>query len=241
MDSQTLSCNTKLTNIMEEFKHVLTSQADVMQMAMMMGLNSEEKIEFRRLWNTTDLTEKYVQKALSFAAEKHRDQIRKVSKLPYIIHPMSVALFLYEFGIQRREMICAAILHDVLEDTDATVEDIKVEFGNVVAKLVNELTTDKNDIKLFAGKNEYLIRNMAEYMSGRALTIKLCDRLSNVSDNPTEKYVADTKIMMQRLPLERIWALTPTHDKIIDKINNKIIQIMNDKKRKTRNPNPNYK
>jgi (p)ppGpp synthase/HD superfamily hydrolase len=161
-----------------------------------------------------------MQKALAFAAEKHRAQERKGTGLPYIIHPMSVSLFCNKYlGAIHVEVVVAALLHDTIEDTDTTYTELEDEFGPEVCFLVHELTSDKEMIAQM-GKNPYLISKMC-IMSDKALLIKLCDRLSNVSDQPSEKYKADTRIMIETLlPLRG----TGIHKSIMDDILLKLVR-----------------
>src|SRR3954464_1704222 len=83
-------------------------------------------------------------RALSFAAHKHRDQRRKGNhQAPYINHPIDVATLIATVGgITDVAVLQAGILHDTIEDTDATPEEISREFGKDVATLVLEMTDD---------------------------------------------------------------------------------------------------
>ena len=76
--------------------------------------------------------------ALSFAAHKHRDQRRKdVDASPYINHPISLAdILTNEGGISDVDVICAALLHDTIEDTDTTTEELEIAFGTVITLIV---------------------------------------------------------------------------------------------------------
>ncbi len=76
-----------------------------------------------------------INKALAMAAKAHEGQHRKKSHTPYIVHPFEVAMILKENGASE-DMIIAGLLHDTLEDTDITEDDIKKEFGNKVLELV---------------------------------------------------------------------------------------------------------
>lgn len=76
-----------------------------------------------------------IDRALGFAARHHEGQHRKVGGVPYIAHPMGVAAILMRMGC-RDEVIAAAILHDTVEDTNVTIEDIRVRFGQEVAEIV---------------------------------------------------------------------------------------------------------
>lgn len=124
-------------------------------------------------------------KAIEFATIHHGKQTRRGSGLPYIIHPIRVAGRLEEYinGINSdidREFLQAAILHDVVEDTACTYEDIVREFGTYTADLVKELTNE-NDILTAMGKGAYLVKKM-NAMTEDAFLIKLFDRLDNISD-----------------------------------------------------------
>jgi guanosine-3',5'-bis(diphosphate) 3'-pyrophosphohydrolase len=84
--------------------------------------------------------------ASAFAAHKHRDQRRKgADASPYINHPIAVANVLAnEGGITDDTVLAAALLHDTIEDTDTTVEELQTQFGPDVAAIVVEVTDDKS-------------------------------------------------------------------------------------------------
>ena len=120
-------------------------------------------------------------KALDFAKERHKGQKRKFLDTDYFYHPVAVSLGLqqhYEEGEEDWEVISAGVLHDTIEDTNTTYEELKEEFTTRVADLVQELTIDKEEKKK-VGKKEYLTKHMSN-MSDEALLIKLIDRLDNV-------------------------------------------------------------
>ena len=83
--------------------------------------------------------------ALAFAADKHRNQRRKdADASPYINHPIALAnLFLNEAGVEDQRVLIAAILHDTIEDTDTTEQELVKDFGKDVADIVLEVTDDK--------------------------------------------------------------------------------------------------
>lgn len=120
-------------------------------------------------------------KALRFSAEKHSDQRRRDSKSsPYINHPIQVAETLWKVGGVRDDaLLVAAILHDTIEDTDATPEEIKREFGEEVLGLVLEVTDDKSLPKEV--RKQLQIENAAK-KSPKAKLLKLADKLCNVHD-----------------------------------------------------------
>lgn len=83
-----------------------------------------------------------IDKAIEFAAQAHKGMYRKGNHQPYIFHPLEV-LGLVSLMTDDDEILCAAVLHDTIEDTPATVEDIKREFGDRVARMVSSETEDK--------------------------------------------------------------------------------------------------
>lgn len=163
--------------------------------------------------------------ALRVATKAHKGQFRK-SGGEYIVHPKEVARFVKQFKKSNNlsAMIQAAYLHDTLEDTDTTYQDLVKQFGALVADMVQELTTDKAASDAI-GKGEYIANKMAK-MSSWALVVKLADRLANVQDIDTrpadfqKKYAAQTVLAINRLRKDRY--LSQTHNKIISAIEKKI-------------------
>lgn len=112
------------------------------------------------------------------ASEWHKKQIRKDSdKTPYINHPIDVAEFLTFTGITDRDVIIAAYLHDVVEDTEGTYEDIRTLFGDNVAKIVKECSDDK-DLHKIKRKEEQI--KHASHISDSAKLVKAADKYSNI-------------------------------------------------------------
>src|SRR6201995_2908099 len=120
-----------------------------------------------------------VERAYLVAARWHKDQKRK-SGDPYITHPLAVATILAELGMNT-ETICAALLHDTVEDTAYTLGELRSEFGEDVCELVDGVTKlDK--VKYGASAEAETVRKMVVAMSRdiRVLVIKLADRLHNM-------------------------------------------------------------
>jgi guanosine-3',5'-bis(diphosphate) 3'-pyrophosphohydrolase len=119
--------------------------------------------------------------ALSFAAHKHRDQRRKnLEASPYINHPIGLASLLWhEAGVRRPEVIAAALLHDTIEDTDTTADEIRERFGKQVAEIVMEVTDDKSLDK--SVRKRLQIRHAAKLSRGAKL-VKLADKIYNLRD-----------------------------------------------------------
>lgn len=118
-------------------------------------------------------------KALHFAAKKHRDQRRKdIEASPYINHPIEVAEILARVGkVTDPVVLQAAILHDTIEDTQTTPEELEVEFGPEVSRVVQEVTDDKS---LPKSERKRLQVVHASQISDRARQIKIADKISNV-------------------------------------------------------------
>ncbi len=119
--------------------------------------------------------------ALAFAANKHRDQRRKGAEAsPYINHPIAVAAVLAtEAGVVDEVLLIAAVLHDTIEDTNTTAEELEELFGGPVARLVSEVTDDKSLDK--AERKQLQIRH-APTLSQRAKQLKIADKVCNVRD-----------------------------------------------------------
>lgn len=156
-----------------------------------------EKMNLTELKTERDL----IKLAADFATLKHKGQIRKFGKMPYISHPSTVADLVTKYS-GSAEMIAAAWLYDTLEDTNTSEEELREKFGDKVANLVVEISSPEISDKSQKGK--YLADKM-NTMSSEALTIKLADRLNNVSDldksssNFQRLYPAETKFILDSL------------------------------------------
>lgn len=119
-------------------------------------------------------------KAVAFAAAKHRDQRRKDAEAtPYINHPIAVAELLVNAGIHDPEVICAALLHDTIEDTETTAIELEGLFGKRIAAIVLEVTDDK---KLEKAERKRRQVEKAADASGPARLVKLADKICNLRD-----------------------------------------------------------
>ena len=120
-------------------------------------------------------------KALSFAAHKHRDQRRKDAEAsPYINHPIALAEALTgEGGVTDVEVLAAALLHDTIEDTATTLEELRGHFGERIAGMVAEVTDDKDLPK--ADRKRLQIEHAAGISPGAKL-VKLADKICNLRD-----------------------------------------------------------
>lgn len=120
-------------------------------------------------------------RALSFASVKHRNQRRKdAESSPYINHPIAVAFVLAsEGGIDDEDMLVAAALHDTVEDTKTTFDELAEQFGAAVASLVRELTDDKS---LPKAERKRLQIEHARSASPGAKQLKIADKICNIRD-----------------------------------------------------------
>ena len=120
-------------------------------------------------------------KAVQFAAFKHQKQRRKdADASPYINHPIGVAHLLAEVGgITDIDTLVAAVLHDTIEDTETSADELEAQFGRTVREVVEEVTDDKNKLK---DVRKQLQIEHAPTLSDRAKAIKLGDKIANVRD-----------------------------------------------------------
>ena len=134
-------------------------------------------------------------KAVAFAADKHRDQRRKDAEAsPYINHPIALANVLAnEGGVDDVTVLCAAVLHDTIEDTETTPEELQAIFGPKVASVVMEVTDDKSLEKSLRKQRQV---EHAPHISTEAKLVKLADKISNLRDiiaSPPADWSAERK------------------------------------------------
>jgi guanosine-3',5'-bis(diphosphate) 3'-pyrophosphohydrolase len=133
--------------------------------------------------NQTDLPEVSVAlilRAATFAAERHRDQRRKgTDAAPYINHPLALANLLATCGVDDPAVLAAALLHDTVEDTETTPEELAEAFGGEVAAIVVEVTDDKT---LPKAERKRMQIGHAAHLSDQAKLVKLADKVCNLHD-----------------------------------------------------------
>ena len=119
--------------------------------------------------------------ALAFAADKHRDHRRKdEGASPYINHPIAVAnLLANEGGITDIEILCAALLHDTVEDTETLPEELAEAFGPAISGIVMEVTDDRS---LPKAERKQAQVDHAPHLSIKARAVKLADKTCNLRD-----------------------------------------------------------
>jgi (p)ppGpp synthase/HD superfamily hydrolase len=125
-------------------------------------------------------------RALEVAAGAHRDQVRKGGTIPYVVHPAHVAILLIKYGFPE-EVVIAGALHDVVEDTDVTIDAIAEEFGNGVAVLVSQVTEQKFEsaggaARPWRARKEEQLRRLAQtpaVLAKNVAAVKAADALHN--------------------------------------------------------------
>ena len=147
----------------------------------------------------------YIIRAFQYAYDGHKSQNRKSGE-PYITHPLHVAIYLCELNFDK-ETIAAALLHDLIEDTETSYDDIKKEFGEEVADIVDGVTKlDKIKYSTNEEAKADAIRKMVIAMSKdiRVLILKLADRLHNIQ---TIEYHQDWK--QEKIANETLYVYAP--------------------------------
>ena len=133
--------------------------------------------------------------AFEMAAEAHKTMRRKSGE-PYILHPIAVAkICVEEIGLGVRSTICA-LLHDTVEDTDVTLDDIKREFGEEISKIVDGLTKISNVIDVNASQQAENFKKILLTLTDdpRVILMKLADRLHNMRTLDSMKREKQLKI-----------------------------------------------
>lgn len=182
------------------------------------------QLSFYKLHNKSDY--EFISRVYEFAKRAHKGVTRKLEGKPYIVHPDRVAQNVLRYT-QDKDIIAAALLHDVVEDTSISIKVIELTFNKRVASFVNELTSDHLGLKKL-GKTNYLIKKLNS-ISDEALLIKLLDRKDNLSDLPLagkefqRKYPKSTEEILSSLDRK----LKPFHKKVISEIRELIAPYVN--------------
>src|SRR6201747_1244829 len=137
----------------------------------------------------------HVRDAFEMAAEAHKTMRRKSGE-PYILHPLAVSqICVEEIGLGVRSTICA-LLHDVVEDTDISLEDIERDFGTEIARIVDGLTKISNIIDVNASQQAENFKKILLTLTDdpRVILIKLADRLHNMRTMESMKREKQLKI-----------------------------------------------
>jgi len=148
-----------------------------------------------------------IQSAVIFAADKHAGQLRKYNNTPYFLHPARVAARVGQHQLGTADAVAAAYLHDVVEDTDTSLQTVEALFGLEVASLV-EMLTNASKAEEHRKKNraarKRIDREHIAAASKEAKLIKLIDRIDNLTeidegDYFTKIYAAESRLMAEAL------------------------------------------
>lgn len=144
-----------------------------------------------------------VEFATSFAADKHKNQYRNDKKTLYISHLVGVALILQKHNFPT-EVIAGAILHDVLEDTDTTPEELHMVFGEKILEMVQAVTYD-NSLSYFERKKKYIETVKNGSISSKAISI--ADKIHNMHNllNDLEKDISKTWASFGSTKEQKLW------------------------------------
>src|SRR3954471_10309658 len=148
---------------------------------------------------------KLIRHSFEMAAEAHKTMRRKSGE-PYILHPLAVArICVEEIGLGVRSTICS-LMHDTVEDTDITLEDVEREFGGEISKIVDGLTKISNVIDVNASQQAENFRKILLTLTDdpRVILIKLADRLHNMRTLDSMKAEKQLKISS-----ETVWVYAP--------------------------------
>ena len=166
--------------------------------------------------------------AHDFVLKKHANQKRRFTGEPYVKHLEETAQLLWEVAPDSAEDdFIAAVLHDTVEDTNTSIDEIGQLFGCYVMKIVEELTSNSTEKDKF-GANIYMA-NKINSMSNKAFSIKLCDRLSNVvglknpavPDSFVKYYWNNTSFVISNISRE----LDDTQRQLMDRISSMLIYL----------------
>ena len=138
------------------------------------SLRLTEKLKSLDIQNVLDF--ELINKAIYFARKYHGDQKRKSGEL-YYTHPLEVAYIISDYNL-KTDVIVASILHDIVEDTEVTVEMINSSFGQRISEMVDRLTRDRPDGSKLSV--EHIINNAYHLKDKEVLIIKLFDRFHNI-------------------------------------------------------------
>ena len=117
-------------------------------------------------------------RAIEFAAKAHAGQYRKSTKIPYLIHPLGVGKILIDYGCSAN-IVIAGILHDTVEDTNTTLNAIKRNFGNQVARIA-EYVSEHNKTDTWENRKKRTIEHIRQRNPLDVLLVECADKLDNI-------------------------------------------------------------
>lgn len=143
-------------------------------------MEADKQPEMHNTESDSAMQHPLVERARRFASDAHGrlEQVRRYTNEDYIVHPQAVAERVAEY-LPEPEVLAAAWLHDVVEDTDVDLEEIRQLFGDEVALLVDQLTSGPHSPELERAERKLIDRLQLEQADIRAKTIKLADIIDN--------------------------------------------------------------
>jgi (p)ppGpp synthase/HD superfamily hydrolase len=117
--------------------------------------------------------------AIEFAAAAHRGQYRKGTLIPYLMHPLSAARTVIDAGCAEH-VVAAAVLHDIVEDTHHTVEEIRARFGDRVAELVEACSEPNHRDASWEQRKQHTVDDLAATTDQEILMVAIADKLDNI-------------------------------------------------------------
>lgn len=170
-----------------------------------------------------------LRRAVLFATEAHQDQIRKWLNVPYIIHPLNVMRILRLYNVTNEDTLCAAVLHDIIEDCGITYDEIREKFGANVATSVMLLTKDDEITDKIEQIRDQIVNLQQATMETRL--IKIADIMDNAEDalfgdvNFRHKFGFEKKFMLNEIrkslsPVDWIFyeAMLQRAERLVDKV-----------------------
>jgi len=142
---------------------------------------------------------KLVIKSLEYAAFYHKKEVRKGTKTPYIVHPVEVAMILKESSLEG-EVIAAGMLHDILEDTGVTPDELKAEFGEEILRLVLGASEELEDREGtdWKERKQHTIEFLKEKADLKVKAITCADKLSNARSMLRDLETEDPEVFWNR-------------------------------------------
>ena len=137
--------------------------------------------------------------AIRCAVAAHEGQKRKGSGLPYVVHPLEVMQILLRHGVEDEETLVAAVLHDAVEDTEVTIEQVREQFGERVAAIVAAVTKPEEGSK---AERKRIAGELLRAGPPAARIVKMADRLSNLHDLDRLPWTEERKAEYRREALE---------------------------------------
>lgn len=155
--------------------------------------------------------------AIEFAVRAHAGQFRKGTRVPYIVHPMGVAKLLIETGYPETVVI-AGLLHDTVEDTPVTIEEIRAQFGDEVAELVAAMTELPRSFTWEERKQDMLARLATAPPD--VLALECADKLDNIREIQTDyaRHGEATWARFNRPKLNQHWYYTSLAQRFLERV-----------------------